>query len=105
VLLKRRVRIAVSMLLYKYLDMYICKPMRVYAIFRSIFCFTFLYAFHAYILDSNHRDCMYIMTPEPILTAYLINPSQQSVCLCIPLSLLGNGSVKTLPRQSEHTQK
>jgi hypothetical protein len=55
-LLKRRVLIAVSVLLYKYLGMYICKPMLVYTIFRSIFCFTFLYAFHAYILDSNHRD-------------------------------------------------
>jgi hypothetical protein len=36
---------------------------------------------------------MYIMTPEPISTAYFINPSYQSVC--IVLSLLGNGSVNT----------
>jgi hypothetical protein len=75
----------------------------------------------------------YITTPEPIWTAYFINPSHQSVCLCIlivarqrlgkhvsaatntrsstrnigfvcswvclciPLSLPGNGSVKTPP--------
>jgi hypothetical protein len=87
---------------------------------------------------------MHIMAPEPISTAFSINPSHQSVCLCvarlsllsnssphafplrvhetknwwtrrflcsscrikgesvalcIPLSLLGNGSVKSLPRQ------
>jgi hypothetical protein len=29
---------------------------------------------------------MYIMAPEPILTAYIINPSHQSACvyMCIP---------------------
>jgi hypothetical protein len=50
---------------------------------------------------------MYIMAREPILTAYFINASHQSVCLymCIPLSLLGNGSVKTLPRQRIHNRK
>jgi hypothetical protein len=39
--------------------------------------------------------------PEPISTAYFINPSHQSlrVCICIRLSLLGNGSVNALPRQ------
>jgi hypothetical protein len=36
---------------------------------------------------------MYIMTPEPISTAYFINPS---------LYLLGNGSVKTSPQQRIH---
>jgi hypothetical protein len=37
------------------------------------------------------------MTPEPISTAYFINPSHQSVCLYVhPLSLLGNGSVKNV---------
>jgi hypothetical protein len=59
----------------------------------------------------------YIMAPEPVSTVYFINPSHQSVCLyvypsyrivlkdsllvcmCIPLSLRGNGSVKTFPRQ------
>jgi hypothetical protein len=38
---------------------------------------------------------MYIMAPEPIFK----NPSRQYV---YPLSLLGNGSVKTLPRQRIH---
>jgi hypothetical protein len=78
---------------------------------------------------------MYIMAPELISTAYFINPSRQTVCLCIltfiarqrlgkhhpmptnirkinelldaclwicmciPLSLLGNNSVKTFPRR------
>jgi hypothetical protein len=42
---------------------------------------------------------MCVMAPEPISTAYFINPSHQSVRLCIPLSLLGNGSVNTFPRQ------
>jgi hypothetical protein len=39
----------------------------------------------------------YIMAPKPISTAYFMNPSHQSVC--IPLSLLGKGSVKMFPRQ------
>jgi hypothetical protein len=35
------------------------------------------------------------------------NKSLPSVCvwICIPLSLLGNGSVKMLPRQQIHTQQ
>jgi hypothetical protein len=37
-----------------------------------------------------------IMATEPIPTAYFINASHQSVCICM---LLGNGSVKMLPRQ------
>jgi hypothetical protein len=41
---------------------------------------------------------MYIMTPDPISRAYIINPS-------IPLSLLGNDSVETLQRQRVHTQQ
>jgi hypothetical protein len=46
---------------------------------------------------------MYIMTPEPISTAYLINPSHQSVSVCISvLSLQGNGAVNTFPRQWTH---
>jgi hypothetical protein len=42
---------------------------------------------------------MCIMAPEPISTAYFINPSHQSVCpVCVsPLSLLGIGSVKCIP--------
>jgi hypothetical protein len=49
---------------------------------------------------------MYIVTPESISVAYFINPSHQSVCLYVyPLSLLGNGSVKTLPLQQIHTQQ
>jgi hypothetical protein len=47
--------------------------------------------------------CMYIMAPEPISTTYFINPSH--TCMCIPLSLLGNDSVKTLTRQRTHTQQ
>jgi hypothetical protein len=39
----------------------------------------------------------YIMAPETISTAYLINPSHQSVSVCVPLSLLGNGSGTCLP--------
>jgi hypothetical protein len=46
---------------------------------------------------------MYIMAPEPISTAYFMNPSHQSVCLHVySPSLLGNGSVKTSPRQRIH---
>jgi hypothetical protein len=41
----------------------------------------------------------HIMAPDPIKSAYLINLSHQSMCLCILLSLLGNKSVKTFPRQ------
>jgi hypothetical protein len=41
---------------------------------------------------------MYIMAPEPISTAYFINPSHQSVSVCVYLlSLLGKGSVKCIP--------
>jgi hypothetical protein len=47
-----------------------------------------------------------IMAPEPIATAYFTNPSQP-VCVCssVCLSLPGNGSVKTLPRQRIHMQQ
>jgi hypothetical protein len=40
---------------------------------------------------------MYIIAPEPISTAYFINPFHQSVCLYVypALSLLGNGSTDT----------
>jgi hypothetical protein len=48
---------------------------------------------------------MYIMAHDPILAAYFINPSHQSVCLYVyPLPLLSNGSVKTLLLQRIHTQ-
>jgi hypothetical protein len=48
----------------------------------------------------------YITAPEPISMAYLINPSHQSACLYVnPLSLLGNGSVKTLLQKRIHTQQ
>jgi hypothetical protein len=50
----------------------------------------------------------YITAPEPISKASLKNPSHHFVCIPlsllgngsvkIPLSLLGNGSVETLPR-------
>jgi hypothetical protein len=48
---------------------------------------------------------MYIMAIEPISTACLINPSHQVcyVCICIPVTLLGNCWVETLPRQQIHT--
>jgi hypothetical protein len=44
---------------------------------------------------------MYIMPPEPISTAYFINPTHQPVYLYVypRVSLLGNGSVNTFPRQ------
>jgi hypothetical protein len=58
------------------------------------------------------------MTPKRISTAYFINPSQKSVCLyvyihpivarqqlSIPLSLLGNGSIKAFPRQKYMQQQ
>jgi hypothetical protein len=46
---------------------------------------------------------MYIMASEPVSTAYFINPSHQSVSVYVfLLSLLGNGSVKTSPRQRIH---
>jgi hypothetical protein len=48
---------------------------------------------------------MYIMATESISMSYFINPSLQSVCLYIPLSMLGNGSVNTLPRQRIHKTK
>jgi hypothetical protein len=47
---------------------------------------------------------MYVMAPEPISVEYFLNPSQQSVCVFL-LSLLSNGSVKTLPRQRIYTQQ
>jgi hypothetical protein len=47
---------------------------------------------------------MYIMAPEFISTAYFINPSL-CVCMCILLSLLGNGYFKTLTRQWTHKQQ
>jgi hypothetical protein len=46
---------------------------------------------------------IYIMTPEPVQTAYFINPSHQ--CVCILLSLLGNASIKTLPLQRIRKQQ
>jgi hypothetical protein len=44
---------------------------------------------------------MYIMAPEPISTAYFINPSRQSVCMYVypRVSLLGNGSIDTFQWQ------
>jgi hypothetical protein len=44
---------------------------------------------------------MHIMAPEPISTAHFMNPSYQSVPMCV---LLGNGSVKTLPPQRIHSR-
>jgi hypothetical protein len=45
------------------------------------------------------------MSPEPISTAYFINPSHQSLCLHdSPLLLLGNGSIKNLYRGNEYTR-
>jgi hypothetical protein len=48
---------------------------------------------------------MYVTAPE--LINGILHKSIPSVCVCtcIPLSLLGNGSVKTLPRQRIHTRE
>jgi hypothetical protein len=61
---------------------------------------------------------MYIMAPEPISTAYFINPSHHSVCLYVYTSyrceatarlsvflrsVLGNGSVNTFSRLLIHS--
>jgi hypothetical protein len=41
---------------------------------------------------------MYIMAPEPISTVYFINPSHQSLSVCVSLLLLlGKGSVECIP--------
>jgi hypothetical protein len=48
------------------------------------------------------RLSMCIMAPEPISTAYFINPSHQSVSMCNPSLLLVNGSVNTFQRQRIH---
>jgi hypothetical protein len=49
---------------------------------------------------------MYIMATGTISTAHFINPSYQSLCLYMyRFSLLGNGSVKTLPLQQIHKQQ
>jgi hypothetical protein len=47
------------------------------------------------------KICMYTMAPEPVSTAYFMNPSHQSVCLYVYLrvSLLGNDSVDEFPWQ------
>jgi hypothetical protein len=47
----------------------------------------------------------YIMTPEPISTAYIINPSHLLFFYVYLLSLLDNGSVNTLPRQRIQKQQ
>jgi hypothetical protein len=48
---------------------------------------------------------MYIIAPDSISTACFVSP----ICLCIykcsPLSLLGSGSIKTLPLQRIHKQR
>jgi hypothetical protein len=40
---------------------------------------------------------MHIMEPEPISTAYFINPAHQSVCLYVYASYCFNGSVNYIP--------
>jgi hypothetical protein len=48
---------------------------------------------------------MYIILPNPIWTAYFINPFHQCVCVSVflsPLSLLCNGSLNTFLRQRIH---
>jgi hypothetical protein len=48
----------------------------------------------------------YFMEPEPISTAYIMNPSHHSVGLYVyTISLLGNGSVKTLPQKRTDMQQ
>jgi hypothetical protein len=45
---------------------------------------------------------MYLIAPEPISTAYFINPSHWLCVVCIPLPLLSNDWVNTLPRQQRN---
>jgi hypothetical protein len=49
---------------------------------------------------------MYIMAPEPISTAYFINPSHQSVCLYVYSPIVARQRLgKTLPWQRIYTQQ
>jgi hypothetical protein len=46
---------------------------------------------------------MYFMSPDPISLSYFTNPSHYSVSVYVSLlSLSGNGSVNTFPRQQIH---
>jgi hypothetical protein len=48
---------------------------------------------------------MYIMAPEPILAAYFINPSSQSVCLYVYHIVAMQRHGKALPWQRIQTQQ
>lgn len=48
---------------------------------------------------------MCIMATEPISMEHFINPFHQFVSLCVPLSVLGNGQVKSLPLEGLQTQQ
>jgi hypothetical protein len=55
---------------------------------------------HRVLCVSVYPTLIHLLMPEPISTAFFINPSHQPGCLYVyPLLLLGNGSVKTLPQQ------
>jgi hypothetical protein len=49
---------------------------------------------------------IYIMAPEPILTAYFINPSHQSVSVCVLDSIVATQRLgEKHPRCNEYTQQ
>jgi hypothetical protein len=69
----------------------------------------YMSVYHPYQLLNASTNLMklgtYITALEPVSTAYFINPSHQSVYLYVyPLSLIGNGSVNTFPRQRMHAR-
>jgi hypothetical protein len=47
---------------------------------------------------------MYIMAPEPISTAYFINPSHQSVCLYVYPLIVARQRLEQTFRGNEYTQ-
>jgi hypothetical protein len=57
-------------------------------------------------LDKSKKPDIYIMGPEPISVAYVINPSDQSVCLYVYPPIITRQCLgKMLPRQQIHMQK
>jgi hypothetical protein len=55
-------------------------------------------------LINHYKTCITLMVPEPLAAAYSINPFHQSTYLYPRLSLLGNCSANTFPRQWIHAR-